>query len=90
MNTRDWGAVESPWWMGETGLYHAECMQAHNAHATCTCIIPVVESGGNICVNCGMIVRLVSTQSMRRIRELKETPVGVRPMVPSGRHREMI
>jgi|WetSurMetagenome_2_1015567.scaffolds.fasta_scaffold398709_2 hypothetical protein len=87
VNTCGWDKPDVPWWMGERGMYHAECMMARDAHATCTCILPVVDLGGHVCVNCGLVVRLVDTHHMRTMRTLKAMPYGVRPSLPVAEPR---
>lgn len=82
VNTCSWDRLGAPWWMGEQGMYHAECMMARDAHETCTCILPMTSLQGFICNHCGLTVRLVDTVRMRTIRRLKDTPYGVRPSLP--------
>lgn len=86
MNTCSWDVLGAPWWMGERGMYHAECMVVRDAHDTCTCIMPVTNASltdrAFVCGSCGLMVRLVDTRRMRQIRILKEAPYGVRPILP--------
>jgi hypothetical protein len=81
VNTSGWDHIDSPWYTGELGLYHHECMMARNAHETCTCIMPTTGMGGNVCVNCGLVVRLVDAEQIRFIRRMKDTPYGARPLL---------
>ena len=39
---KGWHDEKSPWWRGEIGLYHSECLSAESAWNCCTCEVPVL------------------------------------------------
>lgn len=62
---KGWHEEKSPWWKGESGLYHGDCISAERAWNTCTCptpdlgSYPVAKDGARVpreygdCATCG-------------------------------------
>lgn len=43
----------TPWWRGETGLYHHDCSSIAAAHRACLCEAPILASDGwGLCARC--------------------------------------
>lgn len=52
--SRSWENAKQPWWRGEAGLYHADCLSVAEAHEKCLCLIPGQLSHGDYgrCATC--------------------------------------
>lgn len=53
-HTRGWHDGKAPWWRGESGVYHGDCLTMEIAHRTCLCDIPTLDHEGyGYCSACG-------------------------------------
>ena len=49
-----WDRPAGPWWRGERGLYHRDCLTVEHAHRTCTCGQPLLaQPRYGKCGRCG-------------------------------------
>lgn len=89
VNVSRGGRERAPWWRGELGLYHRECMSADTAWATCTCATPSLGEYApgrpkdyGRCADCGRFRPWKLTpERAQQAEQLRESvPVGARPM----------
>ena len=56
--SRGWGdGPRTPWWQGQRGVYHSDCLSIDTAHRTCGCPEPELENphaGYGNCLKCGL------------------------------------
>lgn len=78
--SHSWDRPRGHWWQGEPGLFHRDCSNIQNAHATCVCEQPVLlnESHGN-CARCTRFRPYgITPERLARVRELSAIPPGAR------------
>lgn len=74
------GRARAPWWKGEVGLFHGDCIGIHSAHRTCLCDHPAPEreSHGE-CAHCGKFRPWgLTPECIERAKTLAAIPVGQR------------
>lgn len=78
-----WDREAGPWWRGERGLYHSECLAASTAHRSCTCDAPVLDHDTwGTCARCNLRFGHGRTDAQTvRLRQLKQCGAGERPSV---------
>lgn len=79
-HSHSWDGPRARWWQGERGLFHADCSAIKQAHSTCVCARPVLDSGiyGH-CARCDRFRPFGFTDAnLARTRELQSVPQGGR------------
>lgn len=78
--SHSWDGPRARWWQGERGLFHADCSSIKRAHATCVCVVPVLDSGKyGRCAVCDLFRPFGFTDdNLARARELHAVPQGGR------------
>lgn len=53
-HSEGWDSQKSPWWRGERGLFHGDCISVKHAHQLCMCPDPLLDHDGyGTCAHCG-------------------------------------
>lgn len=77
-HSRQWDRKRGPWWRGEIGLYHGDCITMAIAHEKCLCDAPVLDHFDyGQCSTCGKFRAWRSTVTDLD-RAMAVTPKGTR------------
>ena len=80
VNHSNGGRHRAPWWKGETGLFHGDCISINSAHRTCLCEHPLPERESHgTCGLCGKFRPFgLTPERLTAERALAAIPVGHR------------
>lgn len=75
-----WDGPRGRWWQGERGLHHMDCSGIAQAHACCTCDLPVLDQDGyGRCARCNRFRPYgLTPKHLERTRDLQSIPAGER------------
>lgn len=80
VNYSNGGHPRDPWWKGQIGLFHGDCISIHSAHRTCLCEHPIPEhESHSTCRTCEKLRPYGLTPArIERAKSLVEIPTGQR------------
>ncbi|MGN6724135.1 MAG: hypothetical protein ACTHJM_16125 [Marmoricola sp.] len=88
-NSRGWERAESPWWKGERGLYHDDCLTVASAHEQCACDLGVGgpwehETGDSAYGNCATCGKFRGWQGVHDRDSPRDEGNRILQTVPKG------
>lgn len=79
--SHQWDSPKTPWWRGDTHLFHQACSSVHTAHRTCTCEDPILDHDNyGTCARCNLFRAFGRTARTTKVHQLyKRCPAGQAP-----------